>query len=415
MREKITTQISEELKFILVKFFDEHDVDMFVQNIMDDILILTSINSFDRGGESNSFESGSFFTSRIRSIADRIMTFAREKLDDDKYNNFLLEFGKLMITEGEFFLASEIFTNVLQYSKQKDDLKTINIDANINLAKIYYYQANWTSALNHLDAAKSLLQNQNDNRRMAQYEHLLGVITFHQGDLKNAKSIFYKGLQSLENEDDPALVGNIEIGLGNIFASEGNHDEALKYYQSCLQKFQDLGDHRRAAEARNNMGMVYTQQKEHEYALFEFDECTKLATAGRYLPILGVAYLNKALVYVEINELKLSAFYAGKAMDICYQVNNTVAIADIYKLKGMIAKKQFEFQLAEEYLKASLRLNSELKHDLNFAETSVELGLLYKELNINKSYEHYFNKALEYYQSINFTEKISEIKAYMTS
>lgn len=99
-------------------------------------------------------------------------------------------------------------------------------------------------------------------------------------------------------------------------------------------------------------------------------------------------------------------------MDVCYQVNNTVAIADIYKLKGIIARKQFEFQLAEEYFKASLRLNNELNHELNFAETAVELGLLYQELNIDKSYEFYFNKALEYYEKIGAKEKVAEIKGY---
>ena len=159
--------------------------------------------------------------------------------------------------------------------------------------------------------------------------------------------------------------------------------------------------------------MVYFFQKDYEYALFEYDECTKIALEGRYLPILGIAYVNKALVYIEINELKLSAFYAGKGMDICYQVNNILAIADIYKLKGIIARKQFEFQLAEEYLKASLRLNNELNNDLNFAETAIELGLLYKELNIKDSYENYFNKALEYYEKINAKDKVAEIKGFL--
>ncbi len=412
MREKITTKISDELKFILVKFFDEQEVDMFILNLMDDILILSSINSFDRGGEINSLASGSFFTSKIRSIADRIMTFAREKLDDNKYYSFLVEFGKLMITEGEFFLASEIFSNVLRYSTQKEDLKEYEIDANINLAKIYYYQANWSSALSHLNVANALIKNINNKKAMAQYDHLIGVITFHKGDLKNAKSIFKHALSYLDQNQDLLLVGNLEIALGNISDAEGFQNDAINYYQSCLTKFQVIGDNRRIAEVRNNLGMVYTKQKEYEFALVEFDQCIKVATEGRYLPILGIAYLNKALVYIEINELKLSAFYASKAMDVCYQVNNTVAIADIYKLKGIIARKQFEFQLAEEYFKASLRLNNELNHELNFAETAVELGLLYQELNIDKSYEFYFNKALEYYEKIGAKEKVAEIKGY---
>ena len=223
MREKITTKISEELKSILIKFFDEHEVDMFIQNIMEEILILTSINSFDRGGESNSFASGSYFTSKIRSIADRIMTFARENLDDSKYYVFLIEFGKMMVTEGEFFLASEIFSNILKYSAQSKDLQSITIEANINLANIYIYQAFWSNALYHLNEAKELLKSFDNNKKyLSKCEHLLGIITFQKGDLKNAKQIFLKGLSYLDKDKDLLLVGNIEISLGNVSYIEGN-------------------------------------------------------------------------------------------------------------------------------------------------------------------------------------------------
>ena len=281
------------------------------------------------------------------------------------------------------------------------------------MARIYYNQANWEVALTHLNEAEKLSRALDNKRGLAQCEHILGAITFHKGDLKNAKAIFMKGLSYLNLEKDSLLVANIEISLGNIFASERNHDEALNYYQSCLRKFQELNDNRRAAEVRNNLGMVYNHKKDYEYALFEYDECIKLSTEGRYLPILGMAYVNKAMVYIGINELRLAAFYASKGMDVCYQVNNTLAIADIYKLKGIIAKKQFEFQLAEEYLKASLRLNDELRNEQNFAEAAFELGLVYHELNIKNSYEFYFNKALEYYLKINAEEKVSEIKEFL--
>lgn len=413
MREKITTQISEELKFILIKFFDEHEVDMFIQNIMDDILILTSINSFDRGGESNSLASGSFFTSKIRSIADRIMTFARDKLDDNNYHNFLIDLGKMMISEGEHFLASEIFNNILLFSTNEKDLQLFKVQANVNLAKIYISQANWKEALLNLNEAREIFLNVHDNKGLSQCEHLFGVIASQKGDLTTAKSIFEKALTYLENQDDKLLYGNIEINLGNVFAKSGNYEEALNHYQSCLLKFQELGDKRRVAEVRNNMGMVHIHKKEYEYALFEYDECIQIASEGRYLPILGIAYVNKAFVYIQINELKLSAFYAAKAMDISYQVNNLISIADIYKLKGIISKKQFEFQLAEEYFKASLRLNKELNNELNFAEAAYELGLLYYELNITKSYEFYFNKALEYYKAIKAQDKIEKILDFL--
>lgn len=413
MKEKISTQISQEIKNILIKYFDELDINGFIQNILEDILILTHINSFDRGGKNDSFSTGDYFTSKIRSIADRTITFAKDKLDSKSYFGFLADFGSLMITEGEVLLASEIFLNILEYSSGKNELNTVRANANLNFAKIYVRQAMWKEASVKLDEARKIYNDCNDKKGIAECDLLDGAVTHQKGDIQTAKDIFNNIFSYLDLEKDKVLSGIVELNLGNILDSEGKFDDALEYYENCLEKFEKLKDKRRIAEVRNNMGMVYIHKKKYEFALFEYDESIHISSEGRYLPILGIAYLNKALVYSEINEFKLSTYYANKAMDVCYQVNDVLSIADIYKIKGINSRKQFEYQLAEEYFKSSLRLNEELNNDLNYAETAFELGILYHELKAKSAYEYYFNKAQEYYKSINAEKKISVINEYL--
>jgi len=50
----------------------------------------------------------------------------------------------------------------------------------------------------------------------------------------------------------------------------------------------------------------------------------------------------------------------------------------VYKIKDIIHRDTKDYELAENYLCTSLRINKELNNEMNKAETEFELGLLYK-------------------------------------
>ena len=66
--------------------------------------------------------------------------------------------------------------------------------------------------------------------------------------------------------------------------------------------------------------------------------------------------------------------------------------------------------LAETHFQTSLRINEELKNDLNYAETALEIGILYKKMKKNDQAIRYLNLSLNYYKSIKHTELIDRIK-----
>ena len=58
----------------------------------------------------------------------------------------------------------------------------------------------------------------------------------------------------------------------------------------------------------------------------------------------------------------------------------------------------------------SLRLNDELGNQLNGAESSYELGILYNLMDDEEKSRRYFSDALEYYKKIKAEEEINEIE-----
>ena len=79
-------------------------------------------------------------------------------------------------------------------------------------------------------------------------------------------------------------------------------------------------------------------------------------------------------------------------------------------MAALLAERDGDFETAENYLLTSLRLNSDLGNQLNHAETSFELGTLYKLMNDNEKKKKYFSDALEYYKRINAAEEIKDIE-----
>jgi tetratricopeptide (TPR) repeat protein len=231
-----------------------------------------------------------------------------------------------------------------------------------------------------------------------------------QGDLKKALNHFEKSLSFLNTSKNNALVGMLEINLGIICNMQGNVDQAFTYFQRALVKFEQTQSINRIAEIRHNLGMLFTQKGEFDSALTEFDKSISLSAEAGLLSKLGISFLGKASIFIQLKDFNLAAGFADKAMEICYKLNDRLSMADIYKVKGVIERFRGNLKLAENYLLTSLRINQELSNALNSAETLAELGYLYVHMGQNNKALENFLSALDYYKSINMSGMVKKLK-----
>ncbi len=119
----------------------------------------------------------------------------------------------------------------------------------------------------------------------------------------------------------------------------------------------------------------------YDAALEEFNKCITLSLANNYLSNCAIAYIGKAFIYTQLNNSSLADAYANKAMEIACKINDTISIADIYKIKGMIQNNMDNFELSEELFENSIRLNKDIESESNEAESSREMEKLLKKNN----------------------------------
>jgi tetratricopeptide (TPR) repeat protein len=400
------------LQEVLAGFFSERDISELKKNIFN--------NSFPRN-ENLKFKPSDqkqidvdISDSYLKEFQFQIIiTLAEQKLNKTRYIEFLLTFGDYAISLGENEFAIETHKRILNESKSDINFKNLAANASYSIGEIYSREAKWIESFEYIKRAFNLFKQQNDIKGCAKCENLLGTVYGERGDLKEAANHFEESLRYLDEKKDAVLIGKIEINLGIINNIYSNYDQALFYYNRALINFQRLNDHHKLAQIRHNIGITYLKKKEYVRALKELDKSIAISLNDSIYSILGISYITKAFIFAQMEDVELSKAFADKAMEICYKTNDKLSVAEIYKVEGMIKRVQKNYSVAENYLHTSLRINKEYKNLLNRAETSLELGILYKEWMKPDKANSCFNDALRYFKKIKAVHEIENIEQHL--
>ena len=314
---------------------------------------------------------------------------------------------------GEYEFAIETHKKIIAESNSDPNLASLAANACYSIGEIYSNEAQWTECFDFVKRAFVMFKNQNDLKGCARCENLLGTVYGEHGDLPEAANHFEESLRYLDEKRDAVLIGKIEINLGIINNIYSNYDQALFYYNRALINFQRLNDHHKLAQIRHNIGITYLKKKEYASALKELDKSIAVSLKDNVFSILGISYITKAFIYAQMHDVELSRAFADKAMEICYKTKDKLSVAEIYKVEGIINRVQKKYALAENCLLTSLRINKEYKNQLNYAETSLELGILYKEWSKFEKAKESFKQALSYFKQIRAIHEIENIEAYI--
>ena len=329
-----------------------------------------------------------------RAQIDSLITFASDRLPEEKMTELLLRLGELMYYLGEMEISTDMSEEVLSRTNKKEELESVRAEANLQMARLKWSQGYWDESKSYARKAHKIYTKNNDVTGFAKYENLLGTIYGEKGDLKKAMLHFEKGLAILGNSENKEIRAMLEMNLGVIHTMQNNFETAEDELKNSLDHYHELEDKRSMARALHNLGQLHTSMGNYENAMSDFDNCLSISTEQGYLSNCTISYLGKAHIFAKNGNYQQAEFNADMAMELAYKLNDTLTIADAYKVKGMIYKHKSDIDLAEEFLESSLRLNKDFGNDYNYSESSGELRELYLEtgrIGEAELYERYLN------------------------
>jgi len=196
---------------------------------------------------------------------------------------------------------------------------------------------------------------------------------------------------------------------------KGDYSKAIKNYTNSLKIYRKLGNQRLIARVTHNIGMVKTKMENYESAIDSFNSSISISLKHNYLSNCAISYIAKAYIYYQMNKADLAEAFTDKAMEIAYKLNDTLTIADIYRVKALIQKNQGNLEFSEELFENSIRLNKDKKNKINQAETEIELAEIFKKLNRTEDAKTHIQKAIKYYRKIKAEKIVIRLQKYLQS
>jgi tetratricopeptide (TPR) repeat protein len=344
--------------------------------------------------------------SKDRVRVDRIITFAEKRLSPDKFCNLLIQVGRICLYEGKIDLAQEIFRKANKLSNNANT----KAESLLGLADIFSRKAKLSKSLDIINDVKSIFKSIPDYKGLAKCENLLGTIHGELGDITKAKKHFLTSLSLIKSDEDLELAANLYTNLGIIYNIQESPIDAINHLNRALDLYNKIGNQKSASEVCLNIGLVHYESKNYDDALIALDKSIEIAKKGDLLIALPIAYLAKAQVLIKLNDIHYAAEFANKAFEICHESDDKLTLADIYRVKGIIERHLENFEAAELYLLNSLRINSAFNNELNVAETSFELGLLYEKMNDLQSKNTNLKRSQNYFKNIGASTKVEIIE-----
>lgn len=337
---------------------------------------------------------------------DRAITLAEKKLELDKFYEFILELGNICIASGKTNFAQEIFSKI----NRKSNNKIIKAKSLIGLADIHSRRANWTRGISLVTEAESIFKENNDIMGLANCFNMLGSISGEMGEIERAKNYFNQSLVFANDLSDQELNAKIETNLGIVNTILGNTDESVIHYESAMMIYKQIGDLRRAAEVYLNIGLNFLDTLDIKSSLAALDKGIEISIEYRYLGVLSLLYHAKSQVLIADKDIQSAKEFADKALSLSHTLDDKQTIAEIYKIRGIIAKEMNDIQTSENYLMISLRINTSLRNSLNIAEVSIELATLYKDQGKHEQSKYNYSQAIDYFRKSNAPDKVMKIE-----
>lgn len=337
---------------------------------------------------------------------DRTITFAEKKLESDKFYEFILNLANICIASGKMDLAQEIFNKI----NRKTDNKTLKAKSLVGLADVYSRRANWTRSISLVSEAEAIYREINDNAGIADCFNMLGSISGEMGDIEKARNYFSQSLSLINDTADKELNAKIEANLGVVNSILGNTDESVIHYETAMMIYRQIGDLRRVAEVYLNIGLNFLDSHNIKSSLAAIDKGIEISIDNLYLGVLTLLYHAKSEVLISEKDIISAKEFADKALSLSHNLDDKLTIADIYKVRGIIAKEMNDIKTAESYLMISYRINTSLRNSFNTAEVSVELATLYKDQGKHEQSKYYYSEAIDYFRKSNAPDKVMKIE-----
>ncbi len=266
----------------------------------------------------------------------------------------------------EWLLQAGDFKQALAEIRDLENQKVMD-DFSSEAGELSYFGALALDKLGRLNEAMSkakkafeILRNTKENKRVAQVQHIMGIIYAQRGDLKNAELQFTDTASTYRRINDQEGIIEIYNELARICFMRSDFYRAIDYISDALDYCDRIKDERMKAQLLGNLGTIYMIKDEWQQAKKNLLVSLELNVKHRDEINICRCLLSLGYVSVLLREFSKAEGYLKRAYRIIYENSFLRELGIYHEYSGELAFLQDDFEEAEKHYLEAIQIGEKI-------------------------------------------------------
>jgi tetratricopeptide (TPR) repeat protein len=264
---------------------------------------------------------------------------------------FRLQLGNLYRLQGRLSEAQSCFQEALNLCEQYE-LRTHYWTLINQLGLVTRLSAQHEKALAYCQQV--LVEQRAPISERAEALNVMGLVAYDQRQWDDALRYFDQALTLYRSLDDAYQMARILNNRGLVLLRSGNLDEARKSYQEAIRQFRVTNDQAEIFKVIMNLGNVLLMKEEYEAAIQQYQEALPGFEQSNYLIDLANVYNNLGMAYTGLADWQTAEAYFLASLKIARNFSDGYYLANILDNYGKMLMKAKQLKRAYEVLNQAL-------------------------------------------------------------
>jgi two-component sensor histidine kinase len=220
-------------------------------------------------------------------------------------------------------------------------------NANSLLGNASAYKKDYTAAINYLEKAKALYQNEEDDFHLAQVLKKMGDIYSLRSYFRQSSDSYREALPLLRKTNQAVLYSECVEGMGNIASAFGRYRNAAGFFLRSLALKKSLGDEKGEVTVTVKIYSAYLNARAYDSALYFISQLQNLKATDAYLKTIALA--DECIACCLSGRLPEAAVALEKADALLPASNNRDEMIRICMARTVYAMATGDRELAKKY------------------------------------------------------------------
>ncbi|MHC1703221.1 MAG: tetratricopeptide repeat protein [Tenuifilaceae bacterium] len=286
-------------------------------------------------------------------IAHQLIKITKER--DDIVNKVRAEhlLGYCYYSKNDFNLALDYFNRSLELARQYNLENWIASGLN-RIGNVYQLKSNYLQAFDVYKQALEINQRLDNKTEIARTLVNLGSVYNLFGGYQKSIEYFLKALALYEDLDDREGFAWTSLSIARLFKRLGLYEKAMHYAEPALNQYREIENTNGITLSLTELGNIYYRLGLYDKAIENTQKVLKINIGNHNVQGQAANFLSLGIICFEKGDMINAEYNLQNALDLKYQVNDSLELPLLYRFLGETLIQKNNFQKGITYIYKSL-------------------------------------------------------------